>query len=150
VPLIIAQLSMLHLSNLAHYMNTFSILPTVSHSTTIAPIVLLHGYSADLSFFFQNFPTLSVWSKCFQAPMYVLDWLGMGHSARVPFKVHVKRDDIPHRVTEAEGFFINSLEEWWDKMGLKQMMLMGHSLGVYCSISIVCSILWLSRSFIYR
>ena len=120
---------MVHLSNPAHYINTLSILPTASQSTTVAPVVLLHGYGAGLGFFFQNFSALGAWSERRRAPVYALDWLGMGRSARVPFKVHAKRDDIPRRVAEAEGFFINSLEEWREKMGLQKMTLVGHSLG---------------------
>ena len=61
--------------------------------------------------------------------MYALDWLGMGRSARPPFKVKAKRDDVKGRVEEAESFFLNSLEEWREKMGLEKMTLVGHSLG---------------------
>lgn len=67
--------------------------------------------------------------------MYALDWLGMGRSARVPFTVKAKRDDIDGRVAEAEAFFIDSLEEWREKMGLDKMTLVGHSLGGYLSIA---------------
>jgi cardiolipin-specific phospholipase len=128
-PPITARSSMVHLSNPSHYINTLSILPS-SPNTTVSPVVLLHGYGAGLGFFFQNFPTLGAWSERRQAPVYALDWLGMGRSARVPFKVKAKRDDIAGRVAEAEGFFVDSLEEWRKKMGLERMTLVGHSLGV--------------------
>ena len=59
----------------------------------------------------------------------------MGRSARVPFTVKAKRNDIDGRVREAESFFIDSLEEWRDKMGLEKMTLVGHSLGGYLSIA---------------
>ena len=59
----------------------------------------------------------------------------MGRSARVPFVVKAKRDDIDGRVAEAESFFIDSLEEWRQKMGLERMTLIGHSLGGYLSIA---------------
>lgn len=66
--------------------------------------------------------------------MYALDWLGMGRSARPPFRIRAKRDDIPGRVQEAESFFVDSLEEWRQKMGLEKMTLVGHSLGAYLSV----------------
>jgi cardiolipin-specific phospholipase len=59
----------------------------------------------------------------------------MGRSARVPFVVNAKRDDIPGRVREAEAFFVDSLEEWREKMELDKMTLVGHSLGAYMSVA---------------
>lgn len=67
--------------------------------------------------------------------MYALDWLGMGRSARVPFSIKAKKDDIPARVHEAESFFIDSLEQWRAKVGLEKMTLIGHSLGAYFSVA---------------
>jgi len=57
----------------------------------------------------------------------------MGRSARVPFRIRAKRDDIPGRVHEAESFFVESLEEWRERAGLEKMTLIGHSLGAYFS-----------------
>lgn len=59
----------------------------------------------------------------------------MGRSARVPFRIKAKRDDIPGRVREAESFFVDSLEEWRTKMGVEKMTLIGHSLGAYFSVA---------------
>jgi cardiolipin-specific phospholipase len=67
--------------------------------------------------------------------VYALDWLGMGRSARVPFSIKAKRDDIPARVHEAESFFVDSLEQWRAKVGLEKMTLIGHSLGAYFSVA---------------
>lgn len=58
----------------------------------------------------------------------------MGRSARIPFRVKAKREDISGRVAEAEAFFVDSLEEWRQKMGLEKMTLIGHSLGGYLSV----------------
>lgn len=67
--------------------------------------------------------------------MYLVDWLGMGRSARVPFTIKSPRKDIPGRVQEAESFFIDSLEEWRVKMKLDKFALAGHSLGGYLSVA---------------
>ena len=53
----------------------------------------------------------------------------------MPFAVNAKRDDIPGRVSEAEAFFVDSLEEWREKMKLEKMTLVGHSLGAYMSVA---------------
>jgi cardiolipin-specific phospholipase len=73
----------------------------------------------------------SQWAGRHGTAVYALDWLGTGRSARVPFTVKAKRDDIPGRVHEAESFFVQSLEEWRELMGLEKMTLIGHSLGAY-------------------
>jgi cardiolipin-specific phospholipase len=52
----------------------------------------------------------------------------------VPFTIKAKKDDIPGRVREAESFFVDSLEDWRQKMGLEKMTLIGHSLGAYFSV----------------
>jgi cardiolipin-specific phospholipase len=93
----------------------------------------LHGYGAGLGFFFLNFPALARWAGTHGTSVYAVDWLGMGRSARVPFRVRAKRDDIPGRVYEAESFFVDALEEWRERMGLERMTLIGHSLGAYFS-----------------
>ncbi|KAI0773990.1 alpha/beta-hydrolase [Fomes fomentarius] len=99
------------------------------------PTVVLHGYGAGLGFFFQNFAALGKWAGRRGTSVIAVDWLGMGRSARVPFHVKAKREDIDGRVDEAESFFIDSLEQWRRKMGLESMTLVGHSLGGYLSIA---------------
>lgn len=116
------------------YINTFSMSATTPSPSAPPPAVVLHGYGAGLGFFFQNFPTLGRWAGTRGTSVYAVDWLGMGRSARVPFTVKAKRDDIEGRVREAESFFVESLEEWRQKMGLEKMTLIGHSLGGYLSV----------------
>ena len=65
--------------------------------------------------------------------MYSLDWLGMGRSARPPFRITAKRSDTFNRVSQAESFFLDALEEWREQQGLQKMTLVGHSLGAYLS-----------------
>ncbi|KLO12802.1 alpha/beta-hydrolase [Schizopora paradoxa] len=135
---ITATSSRVTLSTPKRYINTFSIThnnpahkpPTANTS----PVVVLHGYGAGLGFFFRNFGTLGNWVSRTGMPVYALDWLGMGRSARVPFVVKAKRHDYENRVHEAESFFVDSLEEWRVKMGLEKMTLVGHSLGAYLSV----------------
>jgi len=148
-PAVTASSSFVHLSNPAHYLNMLSILPgTVTSPApstphTTPPVVLLHGYGAGLGFFLKNLPTLGQWSSTRHTPVYALDWLGMGRSSRPPFRVSAARTNIDKRVAEAEAFFIDSLEEWRERMGVERMTLVGHSLGAY--LSVVYALRWPER-----
>jgi cardiolipin-specific phospholipase len=89
-------------------------------------LVMLHGYGAGLGFFYKNFEALSRkpgWK------VYALDMLGMGRSSRPPFKIHAK--DRQGKITEAENWFIDALEEWRKERNLEKFTLLGHSLGGY-------------------
>lgn len=132
---VVAHSSRVELSDSKKYINTFTIDSTAPSPSAPPPAVVLHGYGAGLAFFFQNFPALGRWAGNRGSSVYALDWLGMGRSARIPFRVKAKREDIQGRVAEAESFFIDSLEEWRTKMGLEKMTLIGHSLGGYLSIA---------------
>ncbi|THH03307.1 hypothetical protein EW145_g6357, partial [Phellinidium pouzarii] len=50
---------------------------------------------------------------------------------RVPFAVSAKRADTAARVAQAEGFFLDALEEWRAQNGAERVTLVGHSLGAY-------------------
>ncbi|EIW82537.1 alpha beta-hydrolase [Coniophora puteana RWD-64-598 SS2] len=132
---VIAHREQINLGTPRHYLNTLSIKSTSPAPNAPPPAVMLHGYGAGLGFFFRNFPALAKWAGHRGTDVYAVDWLGMGRSARVPFAIRAKRDDIPGRVKEAESFFVDSLEEWRAKMGLDQMTLIGHSLGAYFSLA---------------
>jgi cardiolipin-specific phospholipase len=136
-----AFVSKVELSSPKRFLNTLSILPTSSdgdssassHTQASVPpaTVVLPGYGAGIGFFYLNYPSLATWVQRWRAPVYAVDWLGMGRSARVPFSVKAKRHDNVGRATEAESFFIDALEEWRVKQGLEQMTLIGHSLGTF-------------------
>lgn len=128
---VIAHSTRVDLSTNKHYINTLSIKSTTPSPSAPPATVLLHGYGAGLGFYFQNFPALAKWAGRRGADVYALDWLGMGRSARIPFTIKAKREDLQGRVTEAESFFVDSLEEWREKMGLESMTLVAHSLGGY-------------------
>ncbi|KAF8607641.1 alpha/beta-hydrolase [Ceratobasidium sp. AG-I] len=136
---VVGRLGTVELSGKGRYLNMFTITPVESEPkpttavTNVAPTVFLPGYGAGIGFFYQNFGALGDWAAKRNSSVYALDWLGMGRSARVPFKVHAKREDIKGRVNEAESFFLDALEEWREKMGIEKMSLVGHSLGAYLS-----------------
>lgn len=132
---VVAHRTKVELSQPKQYLNTLTIASTEPSDNAPPPAVMLHGYGAGLGFFFQNFAALGEWAASRKSTVYAVDWLGMGRSARVPFVVKSKRDDIDGRVKEAESFFVESLEDWRQRMGLEKMTLIGHSLGGYLSVA---------------
>lgn len=93
-------------------------------------LVMLHGYGAGLGFYYKNFENLSR-SKGWK--LYALDWLGMGNSTRPPFRICAK--DSEEKITEAENWFIDALEEWRKIRKIEKFTLLGHSLGGYLGVS---------------
>ncbi len=93
-------------------------------------LVMLHGYGAGLGFFYKNFEGLS------RVPgwkIYALDMLGMGRSSRPTFKIHAK--DQAGKITEAENWFIDALEEWRILKKIDRFTLLGHSMGGYMAVA---------------
>ena len=93
-------------------------------------LVMLHGYGAGLGFFFKNFEPLT------RVPgwkLFALDMLGMGNSKRPPFRIHAK--DPKAKITEAEDWFIDALEEWRKIRKIEKFTLLGHSMGGYLAVS---------------
>lgn len=93
-------------------------------------LVMLHGYGAGLGFFYKNFEPLS---RIPGWKLYALDMLGMGNSKRPDFKIRAK--DPQAKITEAENFFIDALEEWRKVRKIEKFTLLGHSLGGYLAVS---------------
>lgn len=91
---------------------------------------MLHGYGAGLGFFYRNFESLS---RKTGWKLYALDMLGMGRSSRPPFKISAK--DRQGKITEAENWFIDALEEWRVKKGIDRFTLLGHSMGGYMAVA---------------
>ncbi|KAF2187945.1 alpha/beta-hydrolase [Zopfia rhizophila CBS 207.26] len=93
-------------------------------------LVMLHGYGAGLGFFYKNFEALS---RVTGWKIFALDLLGMGRSSRPTFRIHAK--DREGKITEAENWFIDALEEWRVKRGIDRFTLLGHSLGGYLAVA---------------
>jgi cardiolipin-specific phospholipase len=93
-------------------------------------LVMLHGYGAGLGFFYKNFEGLS---RVKGWKLYALDMLGMGRSSRPPFKIHAK--DQQGKITEAENWFIDALEEWRILKKIDKFTLLGHSMGGYMAVA---------------
>ncbi|XP_029298798.1 1-acylglycerol-3-phosphate O-acyltransferase ABHD5-like isoform X3 [Cottoperca gobio] len=82
-----------------------------------SPLVLLHGFGGGVALWAQNLDSLSS-----SGPVYTLDLLGFGRSSRPQFT----SDPVG-----AEQQFVAALEEWREKVGLEEMVLLGHNLGGY-------------------
>lgn len=93
-------------------------------------LVMLHGYGAGLGFFYRNFEGLS---RVKGWKLYALDMLGMGRSTRTPFRIHAK--DQQGKITEAENWFIDALEEWRIQRKIEKFTLLGHSMGGYMAVA---------------
>jgi len=93
-------------------------------------LVMLHGYGAGLGFFYKNFEGLS---RVKGWKIYALDMLGMGRSSRPPFKIHAK--DQAGKITEAESWFVDALEEWRVLKKIEKFTLLGHSMGGYMAVA---------------
>ena len=137
-------------ARLIDYINTLEISrPEISGSKEA--VVVLHGYAAALgyvliiasrselmfvlSFFFHNWESISATSASTGRRTYFLDLLGMGLSSR-PSPVLLASPSgtpIASRVARAEHFFVDSLESWRISVGVRRMILIGHSLGGYLS-----------------
>ncbi|KAJ2477607.1 hypothetical protein IWW47_006185, partial [Coemansia sp. RSA 2052] len=90
-------------------------------------LVMTHGYFTGVGFFYRNYRDLG------QVPgwdVYAIDWLGMGRSSRPAYKSR-RSEGEDKRISHAEEFFVESLEEWRKRMGIDKMVLCGHSFGGY-------------------
>ena len=84
------------------------------------PLVLIHGYGSGAVFYYKMIAELR-----HKFHVYAIDLNGMGSSSRRP----ITNFDFNNVV----NFFIDALELWRLKIGLKNFVLMGHSMGGYIS-----------------
>lgn len=85
------------------------------------PVLLLHGFAAGLGFWALNLDEISQKQK-----IYAIDLLGFGRSSRPSF---------PPDSADAEKFYVQSIEEWRERVGVKKFILLGHSFGGYLACS---------------
>ena len=93
-------------------------------------LVMLHGYGAGLGFFYKNYEGLS---RLPGWKLYALDLLGMGRSSRPLFRITAS--DKQEQIEEAEGWFIDAIEEWRISRKIDRFTLLGHSLGGYMAVA---------------
>ena len=120
--------SMVQLSGKGRALNEFSV--TRDGEEVEQNLVMLHGYGAGLGFFYKNYEALS---RVNGWKIYALDMLGMGRSSRPPFKIHAK--DQAGKISGAENWFIDALEEWRIVRKIDRFTLLGHSMGGYMAVA---------------
>ncbi len=107
---------------------TFSVDPPSEDSLTAAdseveklPLVLVHGFGAGFLQFYKNLDHLSSKRK-----LLAIDLPGFGRSTRIPFSKDALR---------AEEEFVESIENWRQRVGVEKFILLGHSLGAFLACS---------------
>lgn len=83
------------------------------------PIVIVHGFCGGIGFWIHNVDTFAE-----HHPFYAFDLLGYSRSSRPSFSTDA---------LEAEQQFLDSIEEWRQKMNINEMILFGHSFGGFLS-----------------
>ena len=88
---------------------------------TKTPLVLVHGFGGGVGLWAMNVDNLSQ-----NRTVYAFDVLGFGRSSR---------PQLSSDPEEAEEQFVDSIEQWREKIGLDKFVLLGHSLGGYLASS---------------
>eukprot|EP00698_Gefionella_okellyi_P008520 TRINITY_DN2112_c0_g1_i1.p1 TRINITY_DN2112_c0_g1~~TRINITY_DN2112_c0_g1_i1.p1 ORF type:complete len:354 (+),score=26.20 TRINITY_DN2112_c0_g1_i1:52-1113(+) len=99
--------------------NSIHTVSTRQHAHGSKPtLVLVHGFGGGVGLWANNIDELSQHYN-----VYAIDVLGFGQSSRPSFRGSSAAD--------GRDFFVNSLEEWRQAVGLNKFVLLGHSLGGY-------------------
>lgn len=94
-------------------------------------IVLVHGYGASKGFFYKNIKALGTIPGY---TLHALDLLGYGLSSRPKFPTKLSNKSV-EGIKQAEGFFVDSLENWRQSKGIENFDMIAHSLGAYIGCS---------------
>ncbi|XP_060748028.1 1-acylglycerol-3-phosphate O-acyltransferase ABHD5 [Tachysurus vachellii] len=105
-----------------NYIWTLSFNEAQDSKRSQVPLVLLHGFGAGVGLWVKNLAALALSGRT----VYALDLLGFGQSSRPMAGSHAQ---------EAEEKFVQSLEEWREVVGVELMILLGHDLGGFISMS---------------
>ncbi|XP_057666095.1 (Lyso)-N-acylphosphatidylethanolamine lipase isoform X1 [Diorhabda carinulata] len=89
------------------------------------PLVLIHGLGSGVALWCLNLDAFAA-----TRPVYAFDVLGFGRSSRPQFSTSC---------TEAENQMIKSIEEWRKELKLKEIILLGHSMGGFLATSYAIS-----------
>ena len=85
------------------------------------PLVMVHGFGCGLVQFYRNLDHLHCDRR-----LYALDLPGFARSTRTPF---------PEEAEAVEAAFVSALERWREGVGVERMVLLGHSLGGFLTLS---------------
>ncbi|KAG2733073.1 hypothetical protein G9P44_004063 [Scheffersomyces stipitis] len=105
-------------------------------SVTETHLVIIHGYMAALGYFVKNVEPLLKSQPGLR--LHVIDLPGFGNSSRPTFpkefltEPKTKAEKIK-QIVDIENWFIDKLECWRKKRGIKKFKLVGHSMGAYLS-----------------
>jgi pimeloyl-ACP methyl ester carboxylesterase len=106
---------------------------TLSTSTSLPPLVFLHGYAGGAFYFYRNLIGLA----SHFSTIYSIDLLGWGLSSRPS----VWSNDNLQSVDSVESFFVESLERWrqknftTDDKKQPKIIIAAHSIGAYLSVA---------------
>ncbi|XP_065078767.1 (Lyso)-N-acylphosphatidylethanolamine lipase [Ochlerotatus camptorhynchus] len=98
---------------------------TMNTESKRVPIVMLHGLGAGVALWVLNLDEIAQ-----NRPVYAIDILGFGRSSRPKFA-----DDA----MIAEKQLVKSIDEWRKEVGLKEMIVLGHSMGGFLATSYALS-----------
>lgn len=98
---------------------------TMNTESKRVPIVMLHGLGAGVALWVLNLDEIAQ-----HRPVYAIDILGFGRSSRPKFA-----DDA----MIAEKQLVKSIDEWRKEVGLKEMIVLGHSMGGFLATSYALS-----------